>query len=975
MYTPLYVKTDYELLTNIITVKNLIEKALEYNISSIGICNNNLNGTMDFYIECIKNHIKPIIGLEVLLKDKDNTDRIILLYAKNINGYKNLIKLNNIQNEKIITGKDLIKYKSDIVCIVPRSSSFYYKTLTKIFKDIYVGYSNIQEYNELKKVKNIVFINKVLVLNKEDSKYLKYVNMIRDGLTIDNYNNIKYNNNYLLDYDEVSKITSNTNTNEIVKLCDIVFETIKKPNLPKYTNKDEKEFLKNLCFKGLSKRLKGNVNDKYIDRLNYELETIDNMGFCNYFLIVYDFIRFAKTHDIMVGPGRGSAAGSLVAYTLGITEIDPLKYNLLFERFLNSERVTMPDIDTDFQFDKRDDVINYVKDKYGIKRCANIITYGTLSAKAVIRDVARTLNISLKLVDRLTKNMSDKTTLKKEYENNNMFKNIVDQNNELKKLYDIAIHLEGIKRHSSIHAAGVVISGTDLDEVIPLVKNNDSYLTGYTMQYLEDLGLLKMDFLGLKNLTIISDVKHDVENKHNIKLDLNNLPLNDKKTLYVFYSVNTLGIFQFEGEGIKNFLRSLKVTSFDDIVASIALFRPGPMDFIPTYIKRKHKEEKVSYIDENLEPILKDTYGIIIYQEQIMQIAQIFANLSLGEADILRRAISKKKIDIIKSEEKKFIDGAIKNGYSSDIAKKIYNMIEKFANYGFNKSHSVAYSYISYQMAYLKAHYPSFFITNLLNSVVGSIIKTKEYIMEAKINKIKIISPNINLSTDKYIAYDNSIVLPLTLIGNVGNVVSHEIVEKREEGFKDFYDFMKKCYSKTVNREVIESMIYASCFDIFKINKKTLINNLDSIIDYVDLTYDLEDDDIDKPKLILYDEYSDEEILEHEFATFGFYLNSHPLDKYKSKSDINTTMLKKYISKNINIKLIIDDIHEIETKKKDKMAFIKCIDEYDSVDLTLFPKTYEKYTNLEINAIIDVYGKVEVRNDKIQIIVDKITVL
>ena len=346
MYTPLYVKTDHDLLSCLITVKKLIEKCSEYNISSIGICNNNLNGTMEFYYECIKNNIKPIIGLEVNLKDKDNQNRIILLYATSIEGYKNLIKINNIQNERIVTGKDLIKYNSNILCIVPFSSSFYYKNLMRIYKNIYVGYSDNVEYNKIKKLKNIVFINKVLYLNKDDSKYLDYVYMIRDGVIVSNYQKKKFYNNHLLSFDEVSKITSSTNTSEIVKICDVNFNKESTPNLPKYVDNDEYEYLKKLCIKGLNRRLNNNVSDKYINRLNYELETINKMGFCNYFLVVYDFIKYAKTHDIMVGPGRGSAAGSLVAYTLGITDINPLKYDLLFERFLNSERVTMPDIDT-----------------------------------------------------------------------------------------------------------------------------------------------------------------------------------------------------------------------------------------------------------------------------------------------------------------------------------------------------------------------------------------------------------------------------------------------------------------------------------------------------------------------------------------------------------------------------------------------------------------------------------------------------
>lgn len=641
-----------------------------------------------------------------------------------------------------------------------------------------------------------------------------------------------------------------------------------------------------------------------------------------------------------------------------------------------SEIISKTYLSVYFQYDKRDEVIKYCEEKYGSDRVANIITYGTLSSKAVIRDVARSLDISSKLVDRLTKNINDKMKLKDVYENNNIFKNMIEQNNDLKKLYDIALHLEGLRRHSSIHAAGVVMCGDNLDNIIPLVRNNDSYLTGYTMQYLEDLGLIKMDFLGLKNLTIISEVKKEIEKTLNIKLDLNHLPLNDKKTLYIFYSVNTLGIFQFESEGMKNFLRNLKITSFDDIVASIALFRPGPMEYIPVYIKRKHGLEKVNYVHSDLEAILKNTYGIMIYQEQIMQVAQIIAGYTLGEADILRRAISKKKLDILKGEEQKFINGAVNRGYSDKVAKEIYDMILKFANYGFNKSHSVAYSYISYQMAYLKAHYPSFFLTNLLNNVIGSVVKTKDYIMEAKVNKINIIGVDINNSSNKYLTTNEGIILPLTLINNVGNVIASEIINIRiSNKFCDIYDFMKRCYSKNINKKIIESLIYAGAFNSFNLNKRTLIENLDDILNYAELVKDLDEEFVDKPKIIMYDEYDDNLIMEQEFSSFGFYLNTHPLDKFKTKDDINTLMLKKYINTNINIKLIVEDIHQIETKKKDKMAFMKCIDEYNTVDLTLFPKVYELYQDVSENTIISVDGKVDLRNDKIQIIVDRITIL
>ena len=977
MYTPLWIKTDFSLLSSLINIKKLVKKCIEMNINSIAITDNNMSGTMEFYNECIKNNIKPIIGLEVLLKTQNDNNIKVLLYALNNDGYKNLIKLSTIQSERIATGKDLITYKDNLLCIIPFQYSSIYKNLKNIYKQIFIGYSNKKELNSLNGVKNTVFINEVLFVNNDDGKYLNYAYFIRDGKKETEGVFYKFVNHHLLTFDEVKVITNNTiNTNKIAEICNVSFKKENKALLPKYREEnDEYEYLVMLCKKGLKKRIKTGDKGTYISRLQYELETIKNMGFCNYFLVVYDFIKYAKTNGILVGPGRGSAAGSLVSYCLGITDIDPIKYDLLFERFLNPERVTMPDIDTDFQYDRRDEVVKYCMGKYGVKNVSNIITFGTLGAKQIVRDIARVLDLPPKLTDRVTKMLEDKK-LNDTYENNQIFKNLINSNNDLKKLYDISVHLEGLKRHSSIHAAGIVMSNYELDNIIPLVKNNDGYLTGYTMEYLEDLGLLKMDFLGLKNLTIISDVAKEVEKNEGVKLDLNHIDLNDKKTLYIFYSVNTEGIFQFESAGMKSFLKQLKVTSFNDIVAAIALFRPGPMDNIPHYINRKQGKEKIDYIHKDLESILKPTYGIMIYQEQIMKVAQKIANYSLGEADILRRAMSKKKLEILEKEKTKFISQSIENGYDEKTANDVYELILKFANYGFNKSHSVAYSVISYQMAYLKAHYTKYFIANLLNNVIGSEIKTKDYMLEAKLNKISILEPDINISSNKYTTSKDGIICPLSIIKNIGVMVSTEIIKERENGpFTSFLDFVKRTYSKTVNKKVVESLINAGCFKNFEHNRNTLINNLDLAINYAELVQDLDESLVDKPEFEIYEEFSDEQIMRKEYQSYGFYLSIHPLDKYNEDSSIKINDLSKYINKNITINLIFDSKKEIETKKKDKMALYKCSDEYNSIDLTLFPNIYEQYKDIEENTIIKVSGKVDNRNSKIQIIVEKILIL
>ena len=479
-------------------------------------------------------------------------------------------------------------------------------------------------------------------------------------------------------------------------------------------NMDSYTYLKKLCKEGLIRIFGNTVNKIYLDRLKYELEIIHKMGFDNYFLVVSDYVKYAKENNILVAPGRGSAAGSLVSYLLNITTIDPIKYNLLFERFLNPERISMPDIDMDFDAERREEVIEYCISKYGMKRVAPIIAFGTLKARQAIKDVARTYDMNGKNVDVLCNLLDRNISLKENYQNNVKIQRYLQMEKDLQKIYQIAMKFEDLKRHTTIHAAGVVMSQIDLEEVIPLYKNDNFYLTGFSMEYLEELGLLKMDFLAISFLTLISNVLKDIETLLNKKIDFDTIPLNDPVTMKIFTEVKTLGIFQFESSGMMNFLRKLKPNTFEEIVAAIALFRPGPMDNIDTYIKRKRGKENVTYIVPELESILKSTYGIIIYQEQIMQIASTLAGYTLGQADVLRKAMSKKKEDILLKEKERFVKGCVNNNISKDKAEEIYALILKFASYGFNRSHSVAYSMVAYKMAYLKTYYPNIFIKNLL---------------------------------------------------------------------------------------------------------------------------------------------------------------------------------------------------------------------------------------------------------------------
>lgn len=976
MYTPLYIKTNYSLLSSLVTIEKLIYLCKENNLKSIAICDDDMTSTMVFYKECKKNDIKPVIGLDVKLDDLS-----VLLYAKNYEGYQNLIKLSTKKYEKSIDINDLKERKDNLICILPFESRTKYQELKDIYQELYLGYQNKIEEEEVKKyTKDVVFLNKVLYLTKEESTYLKYVCMIRDGKTISDDTYYPENQNQYIKEEEALNLSDNlglNNTNHIIDSCN--FEFRENGNLLpiyKVENGNSFEYLKNLSIKGLSKRLGNEIPEKYKERLIYELNIINDMGFPNYFLVVYDFIKYAKKNGILVGPGRGSAGGSLVAYSLGITDIDPIHYDLLFERFLNPERVTMPDIDTDFPDIYRDQVIKYVTEKYGEKNVSGIVTFGTLGAKQVIRDVGRVLNAEASDVDFLCKRIPTftKQKLNDFYKTDREFKNMIDSDSKLKLLYRICNMIEGFPRHTSMHAAGIVMSEKSLDEVIPLVKNNDIYLAGFTMEHLEELGLLKMDFLGLKNLTTIMNVISDIEKGEGIKIDFSSIPFDDSDALKLFTDADTSGIFQFESDGMRNFLRKLKPNSLDDIIAAIALFRPGPAVNIDSYIRRKHGEEEIEYLHENLKPILSSTYGIIIYQEQIMQIASAMAGFSLGEADILRRAMSKKKKEILKSEEEKFLEGCKNNGYSDETSRKVYDLILNFANYGFNKSHSVAYSIIAYRMAYLKAKYPKYFFSNLLSSVIGSEAKTKEYIDEARRLNIKILNPSINKSSNHYTVEKEGIRFPLSNIKNVGVVTCNDIISKRDN-YKDIYDCISKIISKNVNKKVLEALIDSSCFSDFGYNIKTLNENLDNLINYANLAKDLDESLILKPEIEIKEEYSKEILMEREKELFGFYLSNYPTTSYKAKFKvINLNEIERFFNKTIDVIILVDRIKEITTKKSEKMAFITGSDETDTLDLTLFPFIYEKY-KVKRGDILLVRGKIERRMDKYQLVVDKIRVL
>ncbi len=956
-YIPLHVKTSYSLLTSLNDIKKMILFCKENNIDKIAITDTNMYGVMEFYKECINNGIKPIIGLEVKIDEN-----IILLYAKNYSGYQNLTRLIYIMQNNQITLDILKSHSENLICV---SNKEIFNDLKNIYADIYLGYKNALEKDTTLTDKT-VYINEILCMKKEDIPYLKYLYLIKENKKIKDEFKYEIDDNCYFDFNEIDY----KNALEITEKCNVEFHQ-NKSLMPKYDVDNSKEYLFELCKKGLYKRLDGKVTKTYYDRLLYELDVINEMGFNDYFLVVWDYVKYSKKNNILVGPGRGSAAGSLVSYTLGITDVDPIKYDLLFERFLNKERITMPDIDIDFESNHRGDVVNYVINKYGKKRVVPIITFTTLSGKQVLRDIGRIYDIDTTLLDKLTKFIDINMTLTEALDNTDL-RRYLEEIKELDNIYKISLKLEGLKRQISVHAAGIIISACNLDSYIPLQKYEDYYLSGYSMEHLEGLGLIKMDFLGLKNLTMIDNILK------RINMNFKDIPIDDKDALKLFYNATTCGIFQFESSGMKNFLKKLKPTTIDDIIAAIALFRPGPSDNIDSYIRRKNGLERINYIDDSLSKVLSKTYGIIIYQEQIIMIANIMAGYGYAEADVLRRAMSKKKKEVMLKEREKFVKRSIERGYKESVAEKTYDFILKFANYGFNKAHSVAYSIIALKMAYLKVKYSKEFLSSLLTNVIGSDTKTKEYIDECKKMDVNILKPSINYSEYNYISEADGIRFSLATIRNVGSITCKEIVNERKNGlFVDFCDFVKRTYGKSVNKKTIESLIDADAFSEFGYNHKTLYNNMDAVINYASLANDLDESLIEKPVIEVFDEYTPDELTEKELNVFNLYLSNHPVTKYKKNYDniVDASNIKDYFDKKINLVVLIDRIKVINTKNGKKMAFITVSDEYDTIDVVVFPNEINLINDLKNNDIVLLRGKVEKRMSKYQVLLENITKL
>ncbi len=1021
-FVHLQVKSAYSLLSSAARLDKLVSKAKELQFKAIALTDFQvMYGAVAFYKLCLEHGIKPIMGLtiEVIGDDEDSIIPLVLI-AENNEGYQNLIKISSALQTKSSKGlpeRWLKSYSSGLIAILPGREIMnsdnelqVVKRYQSIFghQSFYIGIQ-MQSKQEDVLLENIlsisnqtnspvIAINDVCYIEKEDNLAHQCLLAIKNGdkLSDDHIDLKESNEKYLKSSAEMLSLFERypdalENTLKIADRCQVNLN-LGISHLPKYptpANQSADDYLEELCYKGLASRLQ-KPDQSYEERLKYELSVIKRMNFSDYFLIVWDFMNYAHENNILTGPGRGSAAGSLVSFCLRITDVDPIKHRLLFERFLNPERITMPDIDIDFPDTRRDEVIAYVAKKYGKLHVAQIITFGTLAAKAAIRDVGRVMGASPKETDVLSKLIPSRPgiSLHEAFQNSPALQKEIMESELNKKIYKTALKIEGLPRHTSTHAAGVVLSDQPLTNIVPIQEGQqDVYLTQYSMDYLEDLGLLKMDFLGLRNLSLIENITKLIHRGEGKAVDLTNIYYQDQKTFDLLSKGDTTGVFQLESEGMRSVLKRLKPTELEDIVAVNALYRPGPMENIPLYIDRKHHKSDITYVHPSLEQILQSTYGVIVYQEQIMEIASTMAGFSLGEADLLRRAVGKKKKEVLDKEREHFVKGCKSNGHSEQIANSIYDLIVKFANYGFNRSHAVAYSMIAYQLAFLKANYPLYFITALLSSVTGNEDKVSQYVREAKYKGISILPPSINKSAFPFLVEGKAIRYSLTGIKNVGITAVKEIFHARKQKpFEDLFDFCIRVSMKIVTRRTMEQLIFAGAMDEFGVDRATLLASLDVAIEHAELMTPSDDSQFDlflndefnlKPKYVEVEPFKVEEKLKFEKESLGFYFSSHPVEVFRKRlrevGAINIDELPSKADRKTSIGAMIGNIRTIRTKKGEVMAFLSLGDETGDVDAVLFPQTYSKYSEKLIDGrVFFLVGKVEKRQEKLQFIIQQL---
>ncbi|NBG87310.1 DNA polymerase III subunit alpha [Isachenkonia alkalipeptolytica] len=1061
-FTHLHVHTEYSLLDGFTTIDRLMDRVKEKGMDSIAITDHgSMFGVVEFYKKAREKGIKPIIGCEVYtarraMEDKDpvkdkNQGHLVLL-AENETGYQNLIKLvskgflEGFYYKPRIDYETLEKHKEGLICLsaclagdiqqlVLNGEHQNAEELALKLKGIFGPehfYLELQDH-QLKEQKLVnheflqmsqkldiplVATNDLHYIDQEDHEPHDILLCIQTGKIMQDTQRMKFPNSefYLKSPEEMEELFSHVpealeNTVKIAERCNVEFD-FDAMHLPDYRVPDGysvDSYLERLCTDGLYRRY-GEPTKEMVDRLQYELDTIKSMGYVEYFLIVWDFIRYAKDQNIAVGPGRGSAAGSIVAYTLEITDIDPIKYQLIFERFLNPERVSMPDIDIDFCYERREEVIDYVKAKYGSEKVAQIITFGTMAARAAIRDVGRVIDMPYIQVDRIAKEIpfAIGMTIDQALKVNPKLKEIMKEDDQADYLIQMARRVEGLPRHASTHAAGVVIAKKAVDEYVPLYMHNDSVSTQFTMGTLEELGLLKMDFLGLRTLTVIRNAMDNVEAIHREKIDFSKGDYEDPNVYQLISKGDTLGVFQLESTGMISFMKELKPDSFEDVVAGISLFRPGPMESIPRYISSKKDPSTVTYTHEALKPILDVTYGCMVYQEQVMQVVRELGGYSYGRSDIVRRAMGKKKMDVMEKEREYFIhgkedeqgqveiQGCIRKGIPKEAANKIYDEMIDFAKYAFNKSHAAAYAVLAYQTAYLKYYYPVEFMAALMTSIMGDTSKVAQYIHDAKKMEIEILPPNINKSHSKFTVEEGKIRFGMAAVKNVGVSMIDSIVRIRQEKgeYKDFNDFCQKVLSKDLNKRAIESLIKCGAFDGFEANRAQLMSIHENVLDSVSKAkkknvdgqiglFDLGAvDNLSIPSQRLPDlkEFNEKKKLAMEKETVGMYITGHPLAEYenilKDFISTNSAELKEGVKESENTPVFRDKqpvivgglVAEKSTKmtrNNNLMAFIRIEDLYGDLECVIFPNVYERYQPLiEEDQILLIKGTLDVKEDE-----------
>ena len=1074
-FVHLHIHSEYSLLDGANRIKDLPIRAKELGMDAIALTDHgSMFGVIDFYKACKANGIKPIIGCEVYVaprsrKDKDtNLDaryNHLILLAKNNDGYKNLAKLVSLgytegfYYKPRIDKEALEQYHENLICCsaclagevnqaILKNNMEEAKKVALWFKKLFGEdyYLEIQNNG----IKEQVLVNQKLIeLSREldiplvatnDAHYLKREDAynhevllcIQTGKKMSDEDRMKFETDelYVKSPEEMSDYFKNVpeaieNTVKIAEKCNVEFEfghTI----LPNYDVPEEFEthydYLKKLCDDGIKNRYGENPTKEILERAEFEMNVINQMGYVDYFLIVWDYIHYAKTHNIPVGPGRGSGAGSIVAYAIEITDIDPIKYGLIFERFLNPERISMPDFDVDFCYEKRDQVIDYVCRKYGHDHVSQIITFGTMSARMVIRDVGRVLDVPYAETDKIAKMVPNELhiTIKKAMEQNKELRDLYEQNSDMKKMLDIAMALEGMPRQASTHACGIVITKDPVVDYVPLYRRDDIISTQYIMTTLEELGLLKMDFLGLRTLTVIQDTIELVKANRGIDVEFDK-DMNDSKVYKLWQDGNSVGIFQFESQGMTNFMKELKPDCLEDIIAGVSLYRPGPMDQIPRYIANKKDTEHAVYTHPALKPILEVTYGCMVYQEQVMQIVRDLAGYSLGRADLVRRAMGKKKLDVMAKERENFIHGqvdengniiikgCVRNGIDEKSANKIFDEMAEFAKYAFNKSHAACYAVVAYRTAYLKAYYPVEFMAAMLNSFLGNLDKIPAYTEECKRLNIQILKPDINKSYTKFTVDGDKIRFGLGSIKNVGTSAVDEIVAERDRNgqFKDFKDFCERIQETNVNKKCIESLIKAGAFDEFNETRRTLMESFENILDTITSSnkkelegqvnmFDLGGSDSKEMKYTFkeFPEYSRKELLFMEKEMLGLYISGHPLDNIRHQIEMQTNINSFQMRQMENTDEIGDEIRQeikdgqmvkyagIITKIKKKytknnklMAFLTVEDLYGSTEIILFESAYQNCSNvlMEDNIVL-VNGRLSVREDEeTKIVANQIT--